>query len=458
MNIVIDLFRLFVGFVLQIFPYAYLAILPFCDNLRLRYSRLLTVLLLLLMAFIFSISCTIIKYRLNDSDIIFQVSNAIFMLLFILCVIFYCYIVKTPIFKKIPVVCLIAIFAFFVSLSSTTTWQYITFDVIGSSYSEGSPYSLQYIGVLLVFTAATFPIAYRLIKRHVIPMMDIFEPLDLKYMSWLSAILLVLLSVSYAFLNSITTSITVIFCLVLCIFAASIYTVIFLFVKQVNKTQKLRLQLLKSEYINNMAQEQYQHICENIESQQYMRHNFRQQLITLRGLCDTNDGNIREYLSTYLQQIPEYTIQPICANPLLNSIMSYYKSTAEAEHFTVTCNIHLPIEMHISDVDLVTILGNLLENAIDAGKLLPSTERKIVINIDFSHKMLGITVDNSFDGNILMKDGMYISTKHHHTAVGLQSVKNIAEKYNGNAVFQHNNKIFYASVMLVNTIPNKKHD
>lgn len=91
----------------------------------------------------------------------------------------------------------------------------------------------------------------------------------------------------------------------------------------------------------------------------------------LCGLCDEQPEKIQEYLAECIDHIPEYSLIPICVNPILNYIISYYKSTAEAEGFTFKYNINLPAVMNIPDYDLVTILGNLLENALDAGRLLP---------------------------------------------------------------------------------------
>ena len=65
--------------------------------------------------------------------------------------------------------------------------------------------------------------------------------------------------------------------------------------------------------------------------------------------------------------------------------------------------------------------------------------------------MLCITVDNDFDGTLLTENGNFISTKHDHAALGLQSVKNIADKYNGSASFESRGGMFYSAVMLANS-------
>ena len=64
-------------------------------------------------------------------------------------------------------------------------------------------------------------------------------------------------------------------------------------------------------------------------------------------------------------------------------------------------------------------------------------------------KMLAITVDNSFNGNVQQNEqGEYISTKQNHTGIGLKSITDIAQKYNGDVQFTHDNDEFHAQVMI----------
>jgi hypothetical protein len=62
--------------------------------------------------------------------------------------------------------------------------------------------------------------------------------------------------------------------------------------------------------------------------------------------------------------------------------------------------------------------------------------------------MLAVTVDNGFDGMVNMDCGRYRSTKSQHTGIGLQSIEDIAVKYNGGVEFSHKNQEFHSSVML----------
>lgn len=452
MSITIEVMRLFAGFFLKIFPFAYLCTLPFKENMRLRHPQIVTSSLIIGMALVFSISGAVVKHFYGVSDITFDISNSIFMLLFTICVLYYCFIVKASTAKKLFVICFVAIFAFFTSLMTSFLWDRLSTELFGTGYIDDNPYSIGYTVFLLIFTCIVFPCAYCIIKRHVIPMLETMDKTDLIYIAAMSVLMLLFLSFGFAITRTalIAASVSVYICLVLCIAVGSVYTVSFIFVRKLKEEQRLRIDILRSEHTNIMTQEQYKHICENIESQRQLRHNFRQQLITLRGLCDEQPQKLQQYLAEYIDHIPEYSLSPIGANPIINSIISYYKSTAETEGFTFKCNVNLPIVMNIPNYDIVTILGNLLENALDAGRLLPKDNRLIILNIGFSHKMLGITVDNSFNGTLINENGNFISTKHEHTALGLKSIKNIADKYNGSSSFVSRDGMFYSSIMLAN--------
>ena len=88
------------------------------------------------------------------------------------------------------------------------------------------------------------------------------------------------------------------------------------------------------------------------------------------------------------------------------------------------------------------------------GTVIPFGADVLFCTVPVSYTHLDVykrqTVDNSFDGTLLTEDGNFVSTKHDHDALGLKSVKNIADKYNGSASFESRGGMFYSAVMLTN--------
>ena len=60
-----------------------------------------------------------------------------------------------------------------------------------------------------------------------------------------------------------------------------------------------------------------------------------------------------------------------------------------------------------------------------------------------------LTIDNSYNGVVCQnKQGRYLSTKKNGSGLGLTSVRNIVDRYDGNLVIRHDNGVFRVSVML----------
>ena len=94
------------------------------------------------------------------------------------------------------------------------------------------------------------------------------------------------------------------------------------------------------------------------------------------------------------------------------------------------------------------MLGNLIENALDACKAENTDDTKIIVRANYIGASLCITVDNTFTGTLKHAgDGSLASTKHKGAGLGSQSVRSIAEQYGGVCRFEAKEGMFYASVL-----------
>ena len=95
------------------------------------------------------------------------------------------------------------------------------------------------------------------------------------------------------------------------------------------------------------------------------------------------------------------------------------------------------------------MIGNLLENAIDAAKNADDKERFIELTMT-THGgcWLYIVETTGFDGNIKSKSGEYYSTKRNGRGLGIASIKSTVEKYGGKAEFSHDEPGFYVNIAI----------
>ncbi len=231
-------------------------------------------------------------------------------------------------------------------------------------------------------------------------------------------------------------------------------TVMFRVFRLIRDRQAVNEKLIQSQYQINIRDEQYRRICENIEGVRRQRHDMRHHMITLRYFLENGDTKKAvEYLDQYLGNCQNQHITSYSEHPVINMIVNHYAELAREREIPFTVHIPFsdalsPDKLTIENVDISVLLGNLLENAIDAASKLPVSERDIKLHILQQGNMLAVTVDNSFNGEVLQKDGVYLSTKPKHSGLGLSSIMDIAEKYCGGTEFRHENKTFFSSIML----------
>ena len=139
-------------------------------------------------------------------------------------------------------------------------------------------------------------------------------------------------------------------------------------------------------------------------------------------------------------------------NRLLNAIITEKSNQALSHSINFTVNIEPNINLqHINDIDLISMLGNLLDNSIDAAKL-GNDQKYVNLNIytQNSNNICAIKVENNYTGKIIKKDGKILSAKRNYssTGLGLYSINKSAEKYGGYLSCFYTENVFTAILLL----------
>lgn len=193
---------------------------------------------------------------------------------------------------------------------------------------------------------------------------------------------------------------------------------------------------------------QFQKIAENDALVKAQRHDLRHQLTVLRELYEQND---REKLGRYLQalteKLPSGRERALCENYAVNAVAAHYADMAKQAGAEVTVRLAVPTELPAAlESDLCVIVGNLMENAAEACARMNGGSRFVRVGSQLEHGVFTLAVDNSFDGHLRRKDGVFLSSKREGEGIGLASVKAVAKKYAGSAQFEEKDGVFQASV------------
>lgn len=112
-------------------------------------------------------------------------------------------------------------------------------------------------------------------------------------------------------------------------------------------------------------------------------------------------------------------------------------------------DLNVPEELNIPSSDIAIMLGNLLDNAITAVSKL-TEERYINIIIKYDKGLFILHIDNPFEGEVIKEKNAYIITKLDkcNHGIGLQSIKDVLEKYNGSMEIVHSKKVFSVTLFI----------
>ncbi len=134
----------------------------------------------------------------------------------------------------------------------------------------------------------------------------------------------------------------------------------------------------------------------------------------------------------------------------LDYLISSKMALAEQEQIKTRVNIEYPHNTNIRSVDLTTILGNLLDNALEAAKTAPDEVRFLNLTIRRINAMLIIKVENGY-GNAPTENGGELETTKEDKAAhgwGLKSVQTAADRYDGTITTNYKDGVFQSVVTL----------
>lgn len=202
--------------------------------------------------------------------------------------------------------------------------------------------------------------------------------------------------------------------------------------------------------ILKMQEKQYDTQMKYINDSARARHDFRQILITLKNMAESGNADaVNAYLADYMRELPTKETLIYTKNDALNAILNFYAAQAKNESIDVSFSIDIEKQQILSDVELCTMIGNLLENAIDAAKNVDGKDRFIELTMTTRGDCwLYIVETNAFDGNIKMKNGEYHSTKGSGRGLGIASIRTTVERYKGKAEFSHYEQEFYINIAI----------
>lgn len=205
--------------------------------------------------------------------------------------------------------------------------------------------------------------------------------------------------------------------------------------------QQLKLTTLKNEMLEQSMEETEQ----IFEIWQQKLHDFKHQIIDLMSLAEHNDiEGIKRYLAKQNDLLGKKLFYYETGNDTVDSILYIKQKMAENSGITFIINAEIPDNCKIASEHFASILGNLLDNALEASA--DEEAPFIEVKIKQVEEFLVISISNKCTRGNISLETTKVNKKLH--GIGLNSVKHTVRHYNGEISVIHKNNVFSANVMI----------
>ena len=203
-------------------------------------------------------------------------------------------------------------------------------------------------------------------------------------------------------------------------------------------------------YQNKLMKQQMDEIENIYMTMRGWRHDYHNHLQSLKGFLSLNKvDQMKNYLNELETDLDSIDTLYHSGNLQLDSILNAKLAIAEKGQIRIHCDASIPPQLHVSDLDLCVILGNLLDNAIEScRKIKNPDERFIRVYIGILKKQLYISITNATSETVKQRTDHYFTTKRGDHGHGLKRVDQVVKKYDGYLNRQNEPGVFATEIVL----------
>lgn len=204
-----------------------------------------------------------------------------------------------------------------------------------------------------------------------------------------------------------------------------------------------------SRFQNELVNRHYDEVDTMYRRMRGWRHDFHNHIQTLTAyLSMAKYDEALKYLELLTEDLAKVDTVLRTGNIKVDAILNSKLALIQERDIKVDATAIVPKEISISDIDLSVLIGNLMDNAMEACAKLPKEERFIRVYIDVIKKQLYISVTNSMDGMAKRRGNHFLSDKQGNHGFGLLRIDDIVAKHGGYLNRKAEDGVFATEVML----------
>lgn len=185
-----------------------------------------------------------------------------------------------------------------------------------------------------------------------------------------------------------------------------------------------------------------------------VKHDMKNILNTLSYLLESSNATeAKQFLNNLEYKIDERELIITTGNASLDMVLNMKLTEAQNRNIRLKTEISIPNNLDISFEDAVILLGNIMDNAIEACNKIAIDKRFINLKISYAPGILYLSLLNPCTKMpIINKEGYFITEKRNYKwhGIGMKNVQNIVKKFDGTMTSTYDDEIFRINIILYN--------
>ena len=228
---------------------------------------------------------------------------------------------------------------------------------------------------------------------------------------------------------------------------------VFYIIDKINEMAQAKEKLLFTEnHIANQAIH-YQELYNYQNELRVFRHDIRNRLFSLMAMVKDGQADkavqIMENNLNWLEEMNGNIVNS--GNPIIDALLQSKLHLAKEKKIKLNLQIKLAGEIKVDELELAIVLGNALDNAIEAVEKVPDKDKKYInLNLMSTDDRISMTVTNPVKDDINTEKLKTTKPDNRNHGFGTQSIRTVARRYDGVAEFKCEDKMFTVNLNICN--------
>lgn len=205
-----------------------------------------------------------------------------------------------------------------------------------------------------------------------------------------------------------------------------------------------------STFQNTLIEKHFAEVESTYKKMRGWRHDYHNHIgVMIAHLKLKELDKLEDYLTLLNDDLTKVDAVIKSGNIMVDAILNTKLSVMKENNIKVNIKTYVPKDINVNDVDLCVIIGNLMDNALEAVMKFDDPKKRFIhIYIDLMQKGLYIYVMNATNDKMKMSGKKYLSTKGEGRGLGLIRIDDTVSRYNGYINRKHEEGAFATEIVL----------